>query len=93
MLADDTKLKLYMSIGNINDHTSIQHDLDTLASWSNDWLLKFNENKCTVLKLRKNDDLHYTLNNTPLTEVSEQRDLGVMISNTLHPRTHVAHIA
>ena len=87
LFADDTKL--YNSILTMDDCKSLQHDLDALAKWAQKWLLVFNETKCVVLRIRKSFDFIYSLNNIPLQEVQLQRDLGVLISNTLHPRNHI----
>jgi hypothetical protein len=46
-----------------------------------------------VLKIRKKFEYKYSLNGTYLSEVNTQRDLGVLISNDLSPRTHIADIA
>ena len=44
LFADDTKL--FSTVNNIDDHNSLQNDLNSLVKWSERWLLKFKENKC-----------------------------------------------
>ena len=90
LFADDTKL--YSSISSPADCLKLQEDLDTLSEWSRNWLLSFNETKCVVLKIRKSLDFTYSMNNIPLDEVDNQKDLGVYISDNLHPRYHIQEI-
>ena len=40
MFAHD--LKVYRTIHDLNDSLMLQNDLNILAAWSKDWLLKFN---------------------------------------------------
>jgi len=55
--------------------------------------MKFNEDKCVVLKIRASLDYIYTLKyGTRLEEVQEQRDLGVIINNKLTPSSHIKNI-
>ena len=74
------------------DITCLCTDLNSFGDWSRKWLLSFNENKCVVLRLRKAVEFIYHLNNVPLQEVTSQKDLGVHVSNNLHPRTHIHEI-
>lgn len=90
LFADDTKL--YREIVNHNDCQRLQEDLNTLSAWSKTWLLRFNETKCVVLRIRKCFDFVYSLNGTPLLEEDCQRDLGVIISNDLLPSHHISHV-
>jgi len=50
--------------------------------------MKFNEDKCVVLKIGASLDYIYTLNGTRLEEVQEQRDLGVIINNKITVVSH-----
>ena len=90
MFADDTKL--YNEISSISDCMNLQDDLNSLAVWSQKWLLNFNESKCTVLRIKSSLDYIYTLNGSILQETSSQKDLGVIVSNSLHPREHIQSI-
>ena len=74
------------------DCQEIQEDLNTLLAWSKIWLLRFNKTKCTVLRIRKCFEFIYYLNGIPSIEEDNQRDLGVIISNDLHPDFHISHI-
>ncbi len=90
MFADDTKL--YARIRDLENCQEIQNDLNNLSVWSRQWLLKFNADKCVVLRIKSALDYVYTLNGTYLQEVQSQKDLGVTISNNLHPSLHIANI-
>lgn len=90
LFADDTKL--YRQIISVSDCDNLQDDLNTLSAWSKLWLLKFNALKCIVLKIRQALNYTYTLNGVELDVVSEQKDLGVLISNDLLPRKHILEI-
>lgn len=54
--------------------------------------MKFNALKCVVLKIRAVLNYIYTLNGVELEVVSEQKDLGILISNDLLPRKHILEI-
>jgi hypothetical protein len=92
LFADDAKL--YREIIDHDDCQEIQEDLNTLSAWSKIWLLRFNETKCIVhvIRIRKCFEFIYYLNGIPLIEEDNQRDLGVIISNDLHPDCHISHI-
>jgi hypothetical protein len=87
MFADDTKV--YRRINTREDCQNLQDDLNLLSNWSRIWLLNFNETKCVVLRIKSALAYYYSMNGVYLQEVSEQRDLGVLVSNDLHPSKHV----
>ena len=87
LFADDSKI--YTEIKDINDCNKLQNDLNSLSVWSEVWQLKFNEDKCVVLKIRNNVDYKYTINGVYLNDVDVQKDLGILISNNLQPRYHI----
>ncbi len=91
LFADDAKL--YSDIDNINDCINLQRDLDVVCKWANDWLISFNKEKCVVLRIKKHVEFDYTLDNYKLTEVPDQSDLGITVSNDLKPSKHIAKIA
>ena len=66
MYADD--IKLYNKISN---SLSLQEDLFTIRSWSGDWLLPLNNDKCIVLHIGNNNPKHrYNLDGKQLTQLS-----------------------
>lgn len=87
--ADDTKLYANPTAC----HFELQEDLKTVESWSNTWKMGLNEGKCTVLSIGTNVVEHpYSLNNTTLRHVSEQSDLGVIVTCDLKWETHISKI-
>ncbi|MES9880231.1 MAG: reverse transcriptase domain-containing protein [Sedimenticola sp.] len=84
MFADDTKL-----YRQAKDYNLLQRDLENLEQWSNTWLLKFNASKCKCMHFGfGNPKQDYVLNNTTLTKVSEEKDLGVYITDSVKPSIH-----
>ena len=73
------------------DSIELQQDLNSLVAWSHNWLLKFYSNKCSTQNWRPKNNKFY-LEGRELNEVPEQRDLGVLISNDLHPSKHITDI-
>lgn len=74
MLADNTKVSRETRC--TQDCESLQTDLNALGAWANHWLLRFNESKCIVLKIREAINFQHSLNGTTLHEVVNQKGLG-----------------
>ena len=82
--ADDTKL--YARVGSQEQIALMQQSLNNCLEWGEDWQMRFNHDKCKVLHLgHGNGKFDYTLNGTPLAEVQCEKDLGVIIDQTLKP--------
>ena len=91
MFADD--VKLYMGIQGRSDIQKLQQDLDTLAHWSDKWLLKFSTSKCKVMHCgRGNPKTPYSIEQDGvkvlLEEITQERDLGVIVVDSLKPTPH-----
>ncbi len=72
----------------------MQRDLNKLKEWSQKWLLQFNEEKCKVMHIgRNNPGYEYYLGPTALEETVEEKDLGVIIANDLKPSRQVCRAA
>ncbi|XP_040286085.1 uncharacterized protein LOC120999281, partial [Bufo bufo] len=82
LFADDTKICNRVDVpGGIHQ---MEKDLGKLEEWSKIWQLKLNVDKCKIRHLgRKNPRAEYKISDTVLTSVSEERDLGVIISEDL----------
>ena len=82
--ADDSK------VGNVVNTASqtknLQLALDKLSAWSDKWNMKFNEKKCHVVHIgRNNPKTLYHINSIPLERSECEKDVGVWISETLKP--------
>ena len=98
IFADDTKV--FTQSDQKEARESLQKDLDHLQQWSSDWLLKFNPEKCCVMRLgRCTEELAYFMSTTEageaenrhkLTVTEAEKDLGVFVDNKLTFKKHVA---
>ena len=85
LFADD--MKVYKILKDTKeDVEEVQKDLIRLESWSNDWQLKFNTDKCEAMHISKNNDNSSPQNHlcgNQLKAVTEVKDLRIYItSNT-----------
>ena len=91
LFADD--IKVYRVLNNVEeDHRTLQNDLMKLETWSANWRLNFNTEKCEVMRITKKTDHtrpSYTLTNKALNVVDETKDLGVNITSKLSWSLHV----
>jgi len=87
--ADDTKL--FRSVVNQADHTTLQNDLDKVCEWADRWEMKFNVSKCKVMHYgRKITGIEpsYCMYGKPIEIVCSEKDLGVVFSNDLKVSLH-----
>ena len=88
LFADDCKL--YGTLGRPEEN-KLQLDLSRLEEWSRKWQLPFNESKCKVMHLGfNNPSRSYVLNNHTLEASDNEKDLGVVIDESLKFHTHAA---
>ena len=77
--ADDTKL-----LGSASNQTEVnrfQDDINKLAEWSIKWQMPFNAGKCKIMHFGHNNrKVIYSLQNTALQEVQEEKDIGVIVT-------------
>ena len=91
MFADD--IKMYRRVPRPSTPLTFQADLRSLEEWSKKWLLHFNVGKCKIMHLgAANTHAPYFLNGTQLAEVSQEKDLGVVVDQDLkfHHQTAAA---
>lgn len=88
LYADDTKI--LSEISSVDSRIKLQEDLDRAYEWTQDWLLKFNVNKCVVMHYGANNQKYqYHINGIPLAESEMERDLGVIFSTNLKWKNQV----
>ena len=76
---------------NVEDTDNLQVDLNRLGSWSDKWQLRFHPDKCKTLHLGyKNEKRQYYLKGKEIKKVTEEKDLGIIITEDLKPKRHIA---
>jgi len=93
LFADDCVI--YREIRSSADTAQFQHDLDRLVLWEQKWKMSFNISKCHIMHLcRSKKPIYttYTLNNHPLSVVSQATYLGVEVTSNLSWSPHVNKI-
>lgn len=82
--ADDCKV--YRTVHTNAEIAILQEDIKNLCQWSKDWQMVFNVKKCKSLHIGYNNPNHdYIMDKEVLQSVSEESDLGVIISSDLKP--------
>jgi len=93
MFADDAKLMRRMT--KEDDCVSLNQDLDRINEWSCKWEMTFNTKKCSVLEFGKSSRRitgNYYLGDERLVKKTEERDLGVTITDKLAFGKHINRI-
>ena len=95
--ADDTKYGRV--IRNETDREKMQRDINKLLEWADTWQMQFNAKKCKIMHFgSKNPQYTYCMGGfapagTILEEVCEEKDIGVIVSNSLKPSLQCAKAA
>ena len=80
--ADDTNI--YRTVNSVEGTESLRTDLRNLVSWSTDWQMLFNIDKCKVVHLgHNNPQTNFVVDATQLQGVSEETGLGIIVSADL----------
>ncbi|CAH8458231.1 unnamed protein product [Dicrocoelium dendriticum] len=80
--ADD--LKIWKEVSSLEDADRLQETLDLLHTWSIQWHLPINQDKCSVLPIGAPEPLGaYHIGGFLLKNVTSERDLGVIVSPDL----------
>ena len=90
LYADDTKI--FGAENCTHDCESVQTTLSNMDEWMQVNNINFNVSKCKILTVtcKKQPLVHdYTLNNKQLERVTEEKDLGVIVTSTLSWDKHV----
>ena len=65
---------------------------DKIDEWSKRWKLEFNAKKCHVMELGKSKTRpkwSYKIGQEEIPRTKEEKDLGVVIQDTLNPEQHI----
>ena len=90
--ADDSKWA--RKVMGEEDREVFQQELDQLMGWAEAWQMDFNKGKCHVLHLgRNNRRYEYTMGGDKLEPSEAEKDLGVMIHQSLRPSMQCARAA
>jgi Reverse transcriptase (RNA-dependent DNA polymerase)/Endonuclease-reverse transcriptase len=90
--ADDTKAARVANSD--EDRLGLQRALDGLVNWTETWGMRFNVKKCKVMHLgRRNPKHDYLMAGAVLDKTREEKDLGVIISDSLKPAAQCAQAA
>ena len=91
LFADDAKV--YRLINSKRDQEQLQKDLDSLFKWSEDWLLRFNVQKCKAMQVGKvHLECEYSMNNDKLKVENSEKDLGILFTSNLKFDKHISSI-
>ena len=87
--ANDTKC--YQIVRTQEDRARFQEMLDNLATWSSDWQMLFNVDKCHVLHVgKKNPEFEYNWGDGLLETAEDEKDVGVIVAKSLKPSMQCA---
>jgi len=76
--------RFFYKVGSANDKDSLRNDLNNLVSWSKEWQILFNVAKCKVMHIGYNNCCaEYDMYGNKLETATEEKDLGVMVSDNL----------
>ncbi len=93
MFTDDAKIM--RKVANEEDCVALNQDLDRIREWSRKWEMTFNTKKCSVLEFgRSNRRIsgNYSLSNERIMKQTEEKDLGVTITDKLTFGNHINRI-
>ena len=93
LFADETKWG--RCVDSVEDIQKFQEGIDRLDLWSRTWQMKFNTDKCKVIHLgRKGNTGHtYMMGVMELNTSTAEKDIGVMVQDSLKPSLHCAKAA
>ena len=83
---------VYSQVKSDSDCAILQHDLDSLENWENQWCMSFNATKCNTTAITRKHKLilyPYTLHNQILDTVEKATYLGVELSGDLTWADHI----
>ena len=93
LFADDAKL--LRKIERDEDCVALQQDLERIWDWSRKWEMEFNTKKCSVVEFGRSTRRPrgiYSMGNECIKKKTEEKDLGVIIMDSLSPEKHINKI-
>jgi len=89
--ADD--VKVYLQIVKYADCIILQKALDLISQWASDWQLQISVEKCSVLNVGpRHVSFRYSIGNDVIPQVTQCKDLGVVLTGSLCPAEHICEI-
>lgn len=74
-------------------HAALQADLNHVKRWTQEWKMPLNDSKCAVLHIGQNNpNINYFFEQTEITSVKKQKDLGITITTDLKWETHITQM-
>ena len=90
--ADDTKVGRVVE--SEEQRQELQSTIDRLVGWSVEWQMLFNSEKCHILHLgNRNARFEYTMEGRVLEAVESEKDVGVIVHESLKPSLQCARAA
>ena len=89
LFADDAKI--FRSVKTSDDIKLLQDDINKITAWSKKWQLPFNVDKCKSLHIgNSNNQNIYVMEEENLGQLTEHKDLGVLVDDQLKFHKHTA---
>jgi len=85
--------KVWRKVVDSRDEAFLQQDLEDLSNWTKHLSLQFNVDKCKSMRIVHEGHPDYTLDEVKLKEVTEERDLVIVVSNNSNPSLWCAKAA
>ena len=94
MFADDTALLQEYSV-KAQAENILNNDLKEISKWGQQWMVDFNPQKTVFLNFslkKKKTKLNLSFDNTPIKQVTEQKYLGLILSDDLKWTKHIRFV-
>ena len=93
--ADDTKA--YQEIKSEHDRLKLQHSIDQMYNWTQEWQLNFNQAKCKILHIGENNPKYQYFigegTNRRVIEITTlEKDLGILVDNNINFEDYIDYI-
>lgn len=90
LYADDIKVYGSYNISNeVEIKSALQTSLERMVKWGKDWDIPVNISKSSVLHIGSDKTVSYSHGGINVSSIDEIKDLGINISKTLKPASHI----